>query len=69
MSDEEFRDELGKPIATIRIDMDEFRRQGLGGLFRIAMCELPDREPTPDTDLQPGLILLATPQPCRADPL
>ena len=37
MSDQELRAELDKPMATIRIDMDELRRQGLGAWFRIFM--------------------------------
>lgn len=41
MSDQELRAELDKPMATIRIDMDELRRQGLGARFRLFMRVIP----------------------------
>lgn len=41
MSGQELRAELDKSMATIRIDMDELRRQGLGARFSLFMRAIP----------------------------
>lgn len=46
MTDEEFRAELQKPVAVIRIGMDEFRRQGQSARFSIGMGRVPAGDST-----------------------